>query len=150
MEDLYLEMYDLLLHRATSIVGNAEDAKDIVQDLYVHIKTRQGHPVAIANRRGYLYGMVSNMSRLFLRRQKNHMEMEWESQNRDMWTTLNTSFYIDDLLMPLSELQKSIVRLHDIEGYTCIEITLKLKRTPAAVKKQLALAHRKIRETYKQ
>lgn len=150
MEDLFLEMYALLLHRSSSIVGNDEDAKDIVQDLFVLIKTQECPSETISNPRGYLYGMVTNMSRQFIRRQKNHSELEWENRDRTTCATIGTNFYVDDLLMPLSELQKSIVRLHDIEGYTCIEIALKLKRTPATVKKQLALAHRKIRETYKQ
>lgn len=146
MEDIYLEIYDILLFRATTIVGNKEDAKDIVQDLYVLIKTKDNVRNVSVNMRGYLFGMVTNMSKMFLRNQKRHRELEVLTIVPDTSFSMTSFSYIDDILFPLTELQKDVVRLHDIEGYSCIEIALKLKRTPIAVKKQLALAHDKLKE----
>lgn len=146
MEDIYLEIYDILLFRATTIVGNKEDAKDIVQDLYVLIKTKDNVRNVSVNMRGYLFGMVTNMSKMFLRNQKRHRELEVLTIVPDTSFSMTSFSYIDDILFPLTELQKDVVRLHDIGGYSCIEIALKLKRTPIAVKKQLALAHNKLKE----
>ena len=96
--------------------------------------------------RGYLFGMVTNMSKMFLRNQKRHAELDMLTMIPDTSFSMTSFSYIDDILFPLTELQKDVVRLHDIEGYSCIEIALKLKRTPIAVKKQLALAHGKLKE----
>lgn len=148
MEDIYLELYDILLFRATTIVGNKEDAKDIVQDLYILIKTQDNIRDVSVNPRGYLYGMVTNMSKMFLRDQKRHRELEILTTSPNTSSSMTSFSYIDDILFPLTELQKDVVRLHDVEGYSCIEIALKLKRTPIAVKKQLALAHGKLKEKY--
>lgn len=146
MEEIYLELYDILLFRAATIVGNKEDAKDIVQDLYILIKTQDNIRDVSVNPRGYLYGMVTNMSKMFLRNQKRHRELEILAMSPNTSSSMISFSYIDDILFPLTKLQKDVVRLHDIEGYSCIEIALKIKRTPIAVKKQLALAHGKLKE----
>ncbi|MBP3763276.1 MAG: RNA polymerase sigma factor [Bacteroidales bacterium] len=148
MEEIYLEMYDVLLHRAASIIGNREDAKDIVQDLYVRIRTSPRLHSVETNRRGYLYGMVTNMSKQFLRSQARHRVLEQSLASGDGGREMSPFSYLDDLLSPLTPLQREVVRLHDIEGYSCLEVALRLVRTPVSVKKQLALAHRKLKENH--
>lgn len=147
MKKTYLEIYDILVHRATSIVGDEDDARDIVQDIYIAISNDEAMVEVKSNKRGYLYGMVTNMARMFLRDQLRHKEIEMQVTPQNIICSDIPSFGIDELLAPLSDLQRNIVRLHDIEGCSCIEIAFRLKRTPGAVKKQLALAHKKLKET---
>lgn len=147
MEKTYLEIYDILVHRATSIVGNDEDARDIVQDIYIAISNNEAVKNVTRNKRGYLYGMVTNMSRMFLRDKQRHLEIETNVIPINVADSDVPSFCIDELLSSLTELQQNVVRLHDIDGCSCLEIAFILKRTPIAVKKQLALAHKKLKET---
>ena len=142
MEDIYLEIYDVLLFRAASITGNSDDAKDIVQDLYLRLKAQETRQLPLANPRGYLYGMVSNMAKMFLRNEIRHRELEQQLASTSVVEPRTN--YIDDLLAPLSQLQRVVVGLHDIEGYTCVEIAIRLSKSPSAVRKQLSLAHRRL------
>lgn len=148
MEDIYLEMYDILLFKAKSIVGNEEDAKDIVQELYLKIKAQEHLSAVAVNPRGYLYGMVANMAKMFLRDQVRHRELEASAATAAEGASVLPMSWVDDFLAPLTALQRSVVRLHDIEGYSVVEIAVRLGRTTVSVKKQLALAHRRLKENH--
>ena len=148
MEQTFIEIYDILLFRAEYIVGNKDDARDIVQEMYLAVKSRPAGTV-VGNKRGYLYGMVTKLSMRWLRDRKLYAQIESDAMPADPHGDAGFSAEIDALLTVLTDMQKTIVRLHDIEGYTCLEIALRTKRTPTAVKKQLAIAHKKLKECTK-
>ncbi len=149
MKETYLEIYDVLLFRAEYIVQNRDDAHDIVQDLYVAISSHTDRYSTIKNKRGYLYGMVSKMSYMFLRNSLRHAEIEKTMLIGISDEGTDYCSEIDELLSQLTRLQKQVVGMHDIEGFSCFEIAIKIGRTPTSVKKQLALAHRKMKECTK-
>lgn len=86
---------------------------------------------------------------MFLRERQRHSEIEKAIAPGATHEDSNLLFDIDSLLSDLTDLQRQIVMLHDIEGFSCFEIAIKIARTPIAVKKQLALAHQKLKRTYK-
>lgn len=149
MKATFLEIYSVLVFRATSIVKNEDDAYDIVQDLFLAIDNQKDKLNNISNKRGYLYGMVTKKSLMFLRERQRHSEIEKAIAPGVTHEGSNLLFDIDSLLSDLTDLQRQIVMLHDIEGFSCFEIAIKIARTPIAVKKQLALAHQKLKRTYK-
>lgn len=149
MKATFLEIYSVLVFRAKSIVKNEDDAYDIVQDLFLAIDNQKDKFNNISNKRGYLYGMVTKKSLMFLRERQRHSEIEKAIVPGVSHEDLNLLFDIDNHLSNLTDLQRQIVRLHDIEGFSCIEIAMKIARTPIAVQKQLALAHRTLKRTYK-
>ena len=53
---------------------------------------------------------------------------------------------LERALASLSPLTRTVVWLHDVEGYTHVEIARSLGRTTAFSKSQLARAHRRLRE----
>lgn len=149
MKATFLEIYSVLVFRATSIVKNEDDAYDIVQDLFLAIDNQKDKLNNISNKRGYLYGMVTKKSLMFLRERQRHSEIEKAIAPGVTHEDSNLLFDIDSLLSDLTDLRRQIVMLHDIEGFSCFEIAIKIARTPIAVKKQLALAHQKLKRTYK-
>lgn len=146
MKETYLEIYDILLFRTEYIVRNRDDARDIVQDLYVVIDSHTDRYNSIRDKRSYLYGMVSKMSYMFLRNSLRHAEIEKTISMGVMHEGTDYSSEIAELLSKLTSLQRQVVRMHDIEGFSCFEIAIKIGRTLVAVKKQLALAHKKMKE----
>lgn len=149
MKKTFLDIYDILFFRAESIVKDKDDAYDILQDLFVIIDKREGQYDKIPNKRGYLYGMVSKKALEFLRTRKRHAEIEKSITIEVFHEDSDHSLDIDEMLSRLTDLQRQIVKMHDIEGFSCFEIAIKITRTPVAVKKQLALAHKKLKEYYK-
>ncbi len=149
MKETFIDIYDILIFRAESIVKNKDDAYDIVQDLFLTIDDRKNLFQNISNKRGYLYGMVTKKALMLLRERQSHSEKEKSIVTGVIHEDSSILLDIDKLLSGLTNLQRQIVQLHDIEGFSCFEIAIKIARTPVAVKKQLALAHKTLKNTYK-
>ena len=138
--------YDALLHRAWTLLHNGEDARDAVQQAVMEAWERRATKCDVENLGGYLYGMVTHVCMHRLRDSGRHT-VTHQALAGVMPLHINPDpFGLEHLLQPLTDLQRSVVRLHDIEGYSCLEVAIKLGRTPVAVRKQLALAHKTMRE----
>lgn len=138
--------YDALLHRAWTLLQNGEDARDAVQQAIMEAWERRATMRDVENVGGYLYGMVTHVCMHHLRDSGRHT-MAHQTIAATMPLQINPDpFGLEHLLQPLTDLQRSVVQLHDIEGYSCLEVAFKLGRTPVAVRKQLALAHKTMRK----
>jgi RNA polymerase sigma-70 factor (ECF subfamily) len=60
--------------------------------------------------------------------------------------TADADAELERALMRLPALSRVVVWLHDVEGYTHIEIGLALGRTPSFSKSQLSRAHARLRD----
>lgn len=138
--------YDALLHRAWTLLHNGEDARDAVQQAVMEAWERRATMCDVENLGGYLYGMVTHVCMHRLRDSGRHTVVH-QALADVMPLHINPDpFGLEHLLQPLTDLQRNVVQLHDIEGYSCFEVAIKLGRTPVAVRKQLALAHKTMRE----
>lgn len=138
--------YNALLHRAWMLLHNGEDARDAVQQAVMEAWERRSTMCDVDNVGGYLYGIVTRVCLHRLRDNGRRM-VAHESIAAIMPLHIEPDpFGLEHLLQPLTNLQRSVVQLHDIEGYSCLEVALKLGRTPVAVRKQLALAHQTMRK----
>ncbi len=138
--------YDALLHRAWTLLQNGEDARDAVQQAVMEAWERRTTMSDVENVGGYLYGMVSHVCMHRLRDSGRHILVHQTLADVMPLHINSDPFGLEYLLQPLTDLQRSVVQLHDIEGYSCIEVAFKLGRTPVAVRKQLALAHKIMRK----
>lgn len=138
--------YDALLYRAWMLLQNGEDARDAVQQAVMEAWERRTTMSDVENVGGYLYGMVSHVCMHRLRDSGRHILVHQTLADVMPLHINSDPFGLEYLLQPLTDLQRSVVQLHDIEGYSCIEVAFKLGRTPVAVRKQLALAHKIMRK----
>ena len=138
--------YDALLHRAWTLLQNGEDARDAVQQAVMEAWERRTTMSDVENVCGYLYGIVSHVCMHSLRDSGRHILVHQTLADVMPLHINSDPFGLEYLLQPLTDLQRSVVQLHDIEGYSCIEVAFKLGRTPVAVRKQLALAHKIMRK----
>ena len=138
--------YDALLHRAWTLLHNGEDARDAVQQAVMEAWECRATMRDVENVGGYLYGIVTYVCMHRLRDSGRHT-VAHQALAAVIPRHINPDpFGLEDLLQPLTDLQRSVVQLHDIEGYSCLEVAFKLGRTPVAVRKQLALAHKTMRK----
>lgn len=138
--------YDALLHRAWTLLHNGEDARDAVQQAVMEAWEQRTTMSDVENVTGYLYGMVTHVCMHHLRDSGRHSMVHQAIADKMPLQINPDPFLLEHLLQPLTDLQRCVVQLHDIEGYSCLEVAFKLGRTPVAVRKQLALAHQTMRK----
>ena len=133
------------------IVGDREQAKDIVQDsfekLWTHGKDLQSDKI-----RPWLYTTSRRMCLLHIK-EKEHL-LDIDSLEYELFKDVNQDNFdiqqvIERGLALLSELQKSALMLRDYEGYSYEEISSILAISEDSVKVHLFRARKKIREHIK-
>jgi RNA polymerase sigma-70 factor, ECF subfamily len=139
---------------AESILNNLQDAEDVVQDCYIKLFERVNYG-EIENKEAYMMRSVRNAC-LDLMRKKRPEELD--EQYADMkWS--NTDFVahleqkdqvqrLKQMMQFLSEKQRTIFYLRDIEGFELQEIELMISMNNEAVRANLSRARKQLRELY--
>lgn len=136
---------------AESIVGNLQDAEDVVQDCYIRLLEREG----IGQPEAYMMRAVRNACLDLLRRKKpealEEEIMARQPGSADIARTLEQKDQVKrlQLLMQyLSEKQRSVFFLRDIEGYELDEIESMTGISNEAVRANLSRARKQLRELF--
>ena len=144
----------MLMDVARNIVGNEEEAEDVVQDVMERLWRMRDEPVR--NPAGLARVMVHNASIDFVRRREPTVKLETlsalpsapASANADDEALLHTIF---NLMRQLPDMQQTVFRLRHIEGMTMSGIAQQLGITEVAARKSLSRARqtllRKLNET---
>src|SRR5262245_61705353 len=72
LESLFLEHYELVYRTAYSIVNNAADADDVLQNVFLRLVQREVPPEFRTNARGYFYRAAVNLSLDIIRRRRRY------------------------------------------------------------------------------
>lgn len=144
-----------LLAVAGRIVGNTQDAEDVVQDVCLKIWHRRNSFEAHLNIEAYCTTMVKNLSIDKLRGKKT-LSGEDTLAGKEADELLPDSLLeekevhetIYKIIAMLPPLQQRIIQLKDIEGYDSGEISAMTGITVEAVRNNLSRARKRIRETY--
>ena len=152
-ERLFKDCYPHMYRMAFSMVENADDAKDIVHQVFAQI-WRNKPQVANSCIRGYLLAATRNQCLHLLRSQQLQRQMEEELQ-RDI--TANESEEREELLLQLqqvidnnlTEQDRRVLSLHYDEEMTYAETATVLGISASAVNKHITRSLAKIRETLK-
>lgn len=154
---IILPLKDKLFRLAWSIVRNSAEAEDIVQDVFLKLWTKNDEWDEIENLEAYCFRVTKNLAldrveSLSLRRTEN---IASESENgvfadnitplfKMVETERNTLIYkcIDEL----SENQKMVFQLREIEGMSYKEIAEALEISEDLVKVSLFRARNKMKE----
>ena len=152
-ERLFKDSYPLMYRMAFSMVENADDAKDAVNQVFTQIW--KGKPkVSDDSVRGYLLAATRNQCLHILRQRQLRREMEEQLQRdeaerqdeerEELMRELQR--IIDD---NLTEQDKRVLQLHYDEEMTYAETATVLGISTAAVNKHITRSLAKIRETLK-
>lgn len=156
------EAYETLVRRylkmayavALAELGNARDAEDAVQDSFITALERLDDcrdPAAFA---GWLRRIVRNRARSVRRRERVRDTDTLESagsraSTQDPGRDLDRSEVrrrLESALSTLSDVQRKVVLMHDLEGYRHREIALELDIPEGTVRSHLFFARRALRE----
>lgn len=152
-ERLFKDNYPLMYRMAFSMVENADDAKDAVNQVFTQMW--KGKPkVSDSQLRGYLLAATRNQCLHILRQRQLRRQME-EALQRDEVACRDeereellheVQQIIDD---NLTEQDKRVLQLHYDEEMTYAETATVLGISTAAVNKHITRSLAKIRETFK-
>ena len=152
-ERLFKDNYPLMYRMAFSMVENADDAKDAVNQVFTQMW--KGKPkVSDSQLRGYLLAATRNQCLHILRQRQLRRQME-EALQRDEVACRDEEReellhelqqIIDD---NLTEQDKRVLQLHYHEEMTYAETATVLGISTAAVNKHITRSLAKIRETFK-
>ena len=152
-ERLFKDSYQLMYRMAFSMVENADDAKDAVNQVFTQMW--KGKPkVSDDSVRGYLLAATRNQCLHILRQRQLRRQMEEalqreeaEHEDKEREELLRElQQIIDD---NLTEQDKRVLRLHYDEEMTYAETASVLGISTAAVNKHITRSLAKIRETLK-
>ena len=152
-ERLFKDSYQLMYRMAFSMVENADDAKDAVNQVFTQMW--KGKPkVSDDSVRGYLLAATRNQCLHILRHRQLRRQMEealqrdeTECQDEEREELLHQlQQVIDD---NLTEQDKCVLQLHYDEEMTYAETATVLGISTAAVNKHITRSLAKIRETLK-
>ena len=152
-ERLFKDNYPLMYRMAFSMVENADDAKDAVNQVFTQMW--KGKPkVSDSQLRGYLLAATRNQCLHILRQRQLRRQME-EALQRDEVACRDEEReellhelqqIIDD---NLTEQDKRVLQLHYDEEMTYAETATVLGISTATVNKHITRSLAKIRETFK-
>jgi len=148
LEALYRAFETPVYNLALRILRNPEDAEDVLQETFLEvvrsIKQYRGE--------GHLWGWIRRIaaSKALMRIRRNQVrateELHEESTgDHGLGGALPARIDLERALERLSETSRSVVWLHDVEGYTHEEIAELMGKTVSFSKSQLARAHTRLR-----
>lgn len=153
--DITLPYKDKLYRFALSIVGNAYDAEDILQEVLIKIWKRWDHFSTMENKEAWAMTVTRNMSIDKLRAGKRkrttdldnfyHLSDDGPTPDRALQSS-DTMTQIIEIINELPTVQKDVVHLRDIEGYTYREISEILGVSIDQVKVNLHRARKILKE----
>jgi len=149
--NLILNLSEPLYRMAKSILQDEELAKDCVQDFYLKLWENRKTLHKIENLAPFALKMMRNLCIDKLRKKKEipFISEEWDVADISLPTEIEQKDmvkFVKHLINQLPELQKTIIRLRDVEGFEIKEIAYITSSTENAVMVNLSRARQKIRE----
>jgi RNA polymerase sigma-70 factor (ECF subfamily) len=143
LAELYRRHAPALQRRCASIIGNAEDARDLVQETFARYISARTTFTDKASPFTMLYRIATNASIDRLRRRKTKSEEELDPEVRagDLGTEPHRVDKLHDLALltrGLSEEELTVAVLHHLDGYTQDGIAESLDMSRKTVGKILA------------
>jgi len=138
---------------ALAILGSAMDAEDVCQDAFIRALERLEDCRSPRKFAAWLMQIVRNRARNYIdyRRVRETVDLETVAANSAIETDRDVQQMelrdkLQDALGELTELQRQVVLLHDLEGWKHREIAESLDVSEVASRQHLLTARRRLRE----
>ena len=142
---------DKFFRLAKSILRNAESAQDAVQDLIVKLWEKRNNLDEVENIQAFTMRSMRNLCLDLIRQKHDEVDLPPETEFREQNPHQQVEqkdmvVRIKALIDNLPELQRTIIRMRDVEGMELSEIAFITSLTENAVTVNLSRARQKIRE----
>jgi len=141
MKGIYDEYYAFIYYTALSYLKNNVMAEDVASDVLITLFTKHDTKKYVKNPKTYLYVMTINKCKnLTKSNQKNDDQFEFgvvvdgDSQTDFGFVEIN------QLLIKLPDLERNILLMHVLWGFSFVEIAKKLNLSLSTVKRKYKLA----------
>ena len=152
----FLPLSDGLYRIAYRYLEDEDDARDVVQDLYIKLWNSKDKLDAVANPQAYCYTLVKNLSIDRIRRNRKKVntddfpEMESDSSPDRTMAEKETLRRTWQLIGGLPPKQREIIRLRVFEGLEYNEIAQKMGLSEINTRVQLSLARKTLKSKLKE
>lgn len=139
-----------MLRYACYKIGNAEDAEDMLQDIYLTLRSKQEANTDIYNMRNYLYRCLANTCTDYLRKKQSIKTVSIENVN-DICNPETENFEqeyqrIDTLLSAIPDEQATVIRMRIHSDRSFAEIAEILEIPVSTVKSRFQYGIEKIKK----
>ena len=144
-----------LFRFALRMLGNDDDAKDVVQEVFIRVWNRREQMDQIQNMEAWCMRITKNLSldrlRAIQRKGTDSLDNSFNVQHTDGTPYVKTEMgesmqHVSQLIAALPEKQRQIIHLRDVEGYTYNEICDILELDMNQVKVNLFRARNSVKE----
>lgn len=144
-----------LFRFAFRLLGSQEEAKDVVQEVFIKVWSGREQLDQIQNLEAWCMRITKNLSLDRLRQQQRRatetIENSFHLQNTDLTPFENTEINesmkrVSELMATLPDKQREVMHLRDVEGYSYNEICEILEMDMSQVKVYLFRARNAVRE----
>jgi len=146
-----IDISDKLYRLAKSILRNTDSAQDAVQDLILKLWEKRNNLDEIENMQAFAMKAIRNLCLDTIRQNRDEIELPAEIENDELSPhqkieEKDMASLIRNMIDNLPELQRTIIRMRDVEGLDIGEIAFVTSLTENAVSVNLSRARQKIRE----
>lgn len=151
---IFLPMKDRIFHIAFRISGNTDDAEDLVQEIYIRFWNSRRKLAGMDGLESYCMAMARNVCIDFIRTRHVAAESDVTVVGEPM---VDTAGQIDDrdclkaveaIIDTLPVKQQSVIRMHDLAGFSFKEISDATGEREDNVRKLLSRARQKVRSVF--
>jgi len=147
-----LPLSNKLLRFALQILQNEEEAKDVLQDIYLKLWQKRDDLLKVDNIEAYALRMIRNRCMDMIRSRKTvSMELVKKGsiqgeENIDYTEMTDSAGLVKQIIAGLPDLQRTIIHLRDIEQLEYEEIADATQLNVNAIRVNLSRARKKVRD----
>ena len=152
----FLPLHALMYRIAFRMMGNALDAEDMVQEAYLKLWERRDKLKQVIHVEAYCTSLLRNLC-VDAFRKRHFDEEERPPEELPLTDDDNAATVVEredeanqliNLIGQLPEGQRTVMTLHDLEGYSYEEIEDATGLTPVNIRVLLSRARKKVRENF--
>ena len=152
----FLPLHALMYRTAFRMMGNALDAEDMVQEAYLKLWEQRNKLKQVSHVEAYCTSLLRNLC-VDAFRKRHFEEEERPPEELPLTDDDNAATVVEredeanqliNLIGQLPEGQRTVMTLHDLEGYSYEEIEDATGLTPVNIRVLLSRARKKVREKF--
>jgi RNA polymerase sigma-70 factor (ECF subfamily) len=146
----FVPLSDKVFRLAFRYLNNSEMAKDIVQSIYLKLWNKKNELKKFTNKEAYVIRMAKNACLDKIKLTKNTIDVaHYHNPVNPDYDNAESAYIVKKIISTLPDLQKRIIELRDIEGFTFEEISEILGLSINNIRPSLSIARKKVREEFK-